>query len=114
MTGLTSELAIIVVQCVLGLLGWLAVQWVRAELRLLKEADVNLSSRVTNELMGQRSNCVEHGARMKVLEEGANDRRVRIATLEAHYVDLTRRIDGMDGKLDELLRYSRSGENGGK
>lgn len=110
---LTGELILIVAQCILGLLGWFAVQWVRAELRSLKEADMALASRIATELVGQRSVCAEHAARTRVLEDGANERRVRIATLEAHHVDFNRRLDQIDGKLDELLTYQRNGHSDG-
>lgn len=105
---MVSEFLLLGLQVLLCLLGWFAVAWVRAELRSLKNSDEALAARIGNELVAQRGQCAEHTVRMRVLEEGANDRRVRIATLEAHYQDLVRRLDSVDDKLEQLLSYQRS------
>lgn len=106
---MVSDFLVLGLQVLFGLLGWFAVAWVRAELRALKDADAALAGRLGNELVAQRGQCAEHSVRMRVLEEGANDRRVRIATLEAHYQDLVRRMDSIDDKLEQILSYQRNG-----
>lgn len=109
-----SEYLLLALQLLLGMLGWFAVAWVRAELRGLKDADAALAARIGGELVQQRGQCAEHTARMRVLEDGANDRRVRIATLEAHYGDVMRRMEAMDEKLDQILNFQRNGRHDGR
>lgn len=104
---LVTEVIVIVVNILIGLLGWLASNWVRAELKKLEAADSAISSRLESGMMRLSGSITESQARLGSIEEGAVDRRIRIATLEAHYTDMSRRLDELRVQNNEIISLLR-------
>lgn len=75
----------------------------KSEIAILKASDEKLEERIMRKLDEAQERFVYADARMRDFERSANGRELQIATLQAHYGDISSRLNRLEIKIDRLI-----------
>lgn len=105
---------VFILQVLVATLVAVLTAYFKREVEMLRRADAEerserseLEKRVRSEIATVFGRLSAVGERFDRVDAAAADRRVAIAALEAHYTEISRRLDQMGSELRELNRLVR-------